>query len=258
MTRTSFLLTVCFLLIACALPMHATTNCTYNFQSGSGNSFLHYCVTVNGNIPIITTPDGDSQLASAGEGYGICGTHGPTRYEDYGTSDTGNWQAPVLLKKTGTVVEIQRKTADGHWTLTQTITKVAKTSSITVVMALTNNQSISDGAFLVRYADPDPEAQTSVFYNASINSAFASGDVLRTDDDTAYLPGLQLQNVGTPQFGFWQAYVQAGHTGPNACAFSANSVVPPISQHPDSIEIAYVDNVPAGATKTVTLSYHGF
>src|SRR2546423_7193756 len=111
MIRNSFLLTVCFLLIGCALPMHATTTCTYNFQSGTGNSFLHFCVTVNGNIPAITTPDGDSQSASAGEGYGICSTKTPTRYEDYGTSDTGNWQAPTLLRKSSGSVKISRTTS---------------------------------------------------------------------------------------------------------------------------------------------------
>src|SRR5215470_18153184 len=98
MIRTSVFLTICFLLLACAVPVHAATkNCTYNFQSGTGNTFLHFCVTVNGNIPVITTPDGDPQLASDGEGYGLCATRTATRYEDYGVSDTGNWKAPTLL-----------------------------------------------------------------------------------------------------------------------------------------------------------------
>lgn len=259
MSRSRFLLIGCFLLMGCALPMHAATRtCTYNFQSGTGNSFLHFCVSVNGNISVITTPDGDAQLASAGEGYGVCATTSPTRYEDYGTSDTGNWHAPILLSKTTSSVKIARTTSDGHWTLTQTISRNTKAESITVVMALSNNQPISDGAFLVRFADPDPEGQTDVFYSSSINGVFATEDVLRTDDLTAFLPGLQLQNVGTPQFAFWQAYVQTGHTGPNACAFSANAIVPPISQHANSIEFVYVDNVPAGGTKTATVTYRGF
>jgi len=262
MTRTSFLLTVCFLLIGCALPMHATTTCTYNFQSGTGNSFIHFCVTVNGNISTITTPDGDQQLASAGEGYGICGVNNPTRYEDYGTSDTGNWQAPSLVSKTGSAVKIARTTSDGHWTLTQTITKVPKTTSITVVMALTNNQSISDGAFLVRYADPEPEGQLSdsAEYLPTINTVSAVEVNVTTDDGNSWLPGLQLQNVGTPGFGFWQGYVQDVPTGPNACAFSGFAArlggVRFISG--TSIEMVYVDAIPAHKTKTVTLSYHGF
>ncbi len=55
MTRTRFLLTVCLLWLCCQLPIHparATTNCAYNFTTGSGNTYLNYCVTVNGNIAI--------------------------------------------------------------------------------------------------------------------------------------------------------------------------------------------------------------
>jgi hypothetical protein len=72
--------------------------------------------------------------------------------------------------------------------------------------------------------------------------------------------GLQLENVGIPQFGFWQGYAQFINTGPNACAFAfnegTNNVFSTNHTPGGSIEMAYVGTVPAGQTKTVTLSYH--
>jgi len=34
----------------------ATSACSYNFTSGTNNTFLKYCVTVNGNVPQLMTP----------------------------------------------------------------------------------------------------------------------------------------------------------------------------------------------------------
>jgi hypothetical protein len=53
------------------------------------------------------------------------------------------------------LVKIARTTVDGNWTLTQTITKVPSPASIKVVMALKNNQAVSDVAYLVRFADAE-------------------------------------------------------------------------------------------------------
>jgi hypothetical protein len=265
MTRISVVLTTCFLLICWALPAHATTTCSYDFSSGSGNTYLSYCVTVNGNILEIQTPFGQNMLGANGEGYGICDQNvGPTNYTDYGVSDTGNWGTATVLSHSLTSVKIARTTADGHWTLTQTITKVPATSSIKVVMALKNNQGVSDVAYLVRFADAEPPVTPGngdVWYGG-LNSALA-----RTyQNDPNY--GLQLSNVGVPQFSYWQGFAQSVNTGPNACAFAFNegggqggtnswfgggNTGTPAG----SIEVAYVGTVPAGLTKTVTLTYHG-
>src|SRR5260370_42143127 len=149
MTRISVVLTTCLWLICCALPAHATTTCSYTFTTGSGNIYIGYCVTANGNILEIQTPFGQSMLGANGEGYGICDQNvGPTNYTDYGVSDTGNWGNATVLSHSSSSIKIARTTADGRWTLTQTITKVPATSSIKVVMALKNNQGVSDVAYL--------------------------------------------------------------------------------------------------------------
>ena len=125
----------------------ATTTCSYDFTAGSGNTYISYCVTVNGNILEIVTPFGQSMLGVNGEGYGICDQNivpGGISYADYGVSDNGNWQNAVVLSHNATLVKIARTTVDGNWTLTQTITKIPSTTSIKVVMALKNNQAVSD------------------------------------------------------------------------------------------------------------------
>jgi hypothetical protein len=153
--------TICFLWLYCQVTNHlalATTSCAYNFTTGSGNNFLKYCVTVNGNIAVIQGPSGVSLVAvTEGEGYGICNESPAQNYTDYGESGTGNWHPSSLLSRTSSSVQIARTTSDGHWTLTQTVTQTI-TPSIKVVMALRNNQSVQKVAYLVRYAEPFPES----------------------------------------------------------------------------------------------------
>jgi len=258
--HVSFLCTSLLMLICCALPAHATTACSYDFTTGSGNTYLSYCVTVNGNILEIVTPFGQSMLGANGEGYGLCDQNAPLNYTDYGVSDTGNWGNATVLSHNLTAVKIARTTADGHWTLTQTITKVPATSSIKVVMALKNNQAVSDVAYLVRFADAEPATTDLDVWLGGLNSA-----IVRPfqKDDPNY--GLQIANAGVLQFSYWQGFAQSINTGPNACAFAFNEGKGGgFSNYwsngfggPGSIEMAYAGTIGAGLTKTVTLSYHG-
>lgn len=263
MTRHAPFFCICFLmLIGAGLPAHAaTTTCSYDFTSGSGNTYLSYCVTVNGNILEIVTPFGQSMLGTNGEGYGICDQNAPANYTDYAVSDTGNWQNAVVLSHSSTSVKIARTTADGNWTLTQTITRIPATSSIKVVMALKNNQAVSDVAYLVRFADAAPPISGSgnfAFWAGGLNSALAR--TAQAEPNPSY--GLQLSTAGpvSTQFSFWHGYAQSVNTGPNACAFQFNELAYNyIADGNDlfSIEIAFVGTIGAGQTKTVTLSYRG-
>jgi hypothetical protein len=243
--RAGFFLALCLMLTCLAMPLHAaTTTCAYNFTAGNGSSYLKYCVTVNGNIPQIETPSGVQLIVQGtgygGEGYGVCNESPAQNYTDYGNSDTGNWNPSVLLSHTSTSVQIARTTTDGHWTLTQTIS-ITHTPSITVRMALTNNQSVQKVAYLVRYAE-----EYGQYWLAGPTGAVGWS-----------YQGLLLQNVGTPPFGFWQGYVQTVKDGPNACAFAYNGTDILTNSIYGSIEVAYVGPVPAGGTKTVTLTYRG-
>lgn len=259
MTKTRILAAVCFLMVCTALSHSQTTQCSYNFNAGVGNNSVSFCVTVNGNIPQIQIPFGQSMIAAQGEGYGLCDQNAPMNYTDYGVSTTGNWGSPVLLSRTSALVKIARTTVDGNWTLTQTISKVANPPSIKVVMAITNNQTVSDVAYLVRFADAEPPEPANNQYNwlATLNSAAAVPFIIGTEAQY----GLQLQNVLTPQFPYWQGFAQAVSAGPNACAFAFNANttgnyvnIPGTG----SIEMAYVGTVLPGKTNTATMIYRGF
>jgi hypothetical protein len=241
----------------------ATILCSYTFVSGSGNNYLQYCVTANGNITYLETPfghahiGGNAELSSFGEGYGICNESPAQNYYDYaGFGDTGNWGPPTLLSLTATSVKIARSTSDLNWTLTQTITQIAGPNpSIKILMALKNNQAVSKVAYLVRYADVDADAQFLNNFGATQNSAAGWNE---HDPATGFSYGLQLQNVGTPHFGYWDAFAQNVPQGPNACAFAFNSPGTVITATDGSVVMAYVGPVPAGGTKTATVSYRGF
>jgi hypothetical protein len=262
MCSASFAQVPGFPLIGAASPILAqttaapqTTNCAFTFQTGANNAFLQYCVTPNGNVTQIETPFGHQQMGPGGEGYGICNESPAQDYNDYAVSDTGNWGTATVLSKTTAAIKIARTTSDGHWTLTQTITKVPKTSSITIVMGLTNNQAVDKVAYLLRYADVNADGVSDNVLGATLNGTFAWSI---NDNNIGNPPfyGLQLQNVGTPPFGFWRAYAKVINSGPNACAFAANDSGG-IQIGEGSLVLAYTGTVPAGQTKTVTLTYRG-
>jgi hypothetical protein len=107
------------------------------------------------------------------EGYGICDLNSGVAYDDYADSgDSGNWGAATVLGQTATSVKIARSTRDGIWTLTQTFTQMAGTSSVKVGMVLKNNTGAERTALLMRFADVDADG---VFQNSLMepgNSAF--------------------------------------------------------------------------------------
>jgi len=231
--------------------------CSFSFTSGSGNTYLNYCVTPSGNIFYIETPKGHLQLGhfSVAEGYGVCDATANVEYHDYaGFGNSGNWNSPVLLSQSATSVKIARTTSDGIWTLTQTITQVAASSSIKIVMTLKNNTAAARDVYLVRYAAVDADSQALNNLDATQNSA--AGWNSHGITDHSY--GLQLQNVGNPQFSYWNGFAQNIPGGPNACAFAFNSPGTVITATDGSLVMAYVDTMPVHGSKTVTLNYKGF
>jgi hypothetical protein len=139
------------------------------FTAGSGDNSILYCVTDTGNITTIETPISHPMISSS-EGYGLCQESPIVEYHDYAVSDSGNWQSPQIVSLTKSVIKISRTTSDGNWTLVQTISKVAATASIKVVIALTNNQSVDKVAYLLRFADI--AHQPSTRSGASLESAW--------------------------------------------------------------------------------------
>ena len=134
------------------------------------------CVTANGNITQLETPQFHEHIAAGifGEGYGICDATSGTEYFDYADfGDSANWGPPTLVTQSATLVKIVRTTADGAWTLTQNVTMVPGASpTVKIAMALKNNTTIDRIAFLMRYADVDANSSFINSLGATSNSAF--------------------------------------------------------------------------------------
>jgi hypothetical protein len=234
----------------------ATSTCSYNFTSGTNNTFLSFCVTVNGNIAQLATPVAREHIAvgTAGEGYGLCDNTATVAYFDYaGYGDSGNWGAPTLVSQTATAVKIARTSSDGVWTLTQTITKVAAANpAVTVVMLLKNNTAVARNISLMRYADVDVSGTTSNNFDATASGAFGWDSAGSSTPDY----GLTIQNAGNP-VGFTNIipFVQNHPAGPNPCVPS--SVFGPLTATDGSIVMYYAGTVPKNGTRTVTMNYRG-
>jgi hypothetical protein len=234
---------------------YATDACSYNFTSGSNNTFLQYCVTENGNIISLVTPVGQVEIANdtEGEGYGFCDvTAGNVAYSDYGVfGTTSNWDIATVVSHSATAIKFARQTNDLIWTLTQTITQEPATASIRVVMALKNNTAVARTVNILRYADVDADDDPSNNLDGTHNSAMAWTSTSATNGF-----GLMLQNVGTPTFTY-DGFVQNNAEAPNPCAYSVN-FNPGVLTHIDgSIVMVYVGTVPARGTKTFTMMYKG-
>jgi hypothetical protein len=165
---------------AALISPFSTNTCSFTFTSGANDTFLQFCVTANGNITQFQTPQGHEHIrvGGFGEGYGLCdATAGlpNVQYFDYADfGDSFNWLPATVATQSPTVVKIVRSTADGIWTLTQTIAQVAGSSpSVRVVMSLKNNTVADRHVFLMRYADVDADGIFVNSLGATANSAFA-------------------------------------------------------------------------------------
>ncbi len=244
-----------------------TNTCTYTFTSGSGTTYLKFCVTVNGNLAEFQSPAGVEQLDQDGgfEGYGICDSTSSTQYYDYAYEDSGNWGAPTTVSHTATEVKIERTTSDGAWTLTQTITSVAGTNPYAkVAMALKNNSAATKAVGLLRWALPVPDNGGSTgnyaeYYDGSQDSAWGYTPIGSTSGAGHY--GLMIQNVGNPTpasalFGR-EGFAQAIFDGPAPCDASAYLESPVINADGSAV-YSYILTINKEQTVTVTDRYMSF
>jgi hypothetical protein len=229
----------------------ATTTCSYTFTSGTGNAYMKYCVTKNGNIVQFASPMGEEFIATApiGEGYGFCNYSSTnTEYYDYaGYGDSGNWKAPVTTSSTAQSVVITRETSDGHFTLTQTITQNIANSFVRVTMALKNNSAVTRHVGLLRYADVDASGFTSNSFDYTDRTAFGYNNM-------GY--GLLMRHYSGATLNGGSAQIVPG--GPNPCQAFANVSGGPVQGIDGSIFIQYDMEVAAGTTKTVAVDYKSF
>jgi hypothetical protein len=213
---------------AAMLSALSTTSCQSTFTSGSGPSYLQFCVTANGNITEFQSPLGVEHIREGtyGEGYGICDyeSSGLVRYYDWaGFGDSGNWLSPVISQPYGFntfPLKIVRTTSDGIFTLTQVFSRVSGELIVKVAMTLRNNSGISRDFALVRYADIDANNAHGGDYNNEFDFGNDSAWGYNNGFNTAY--GLMISTAPTklPHF----AFVQSSAGGPDPCSPSFATV----------------------------------
>jgi len=231
----------------------ATSACSFTFASGSGDTFLHYCVTANGNITQLETPQGHEHIAigAKGEGYGFCDDVPKTAYFDYADfGDSGNWSPATVLSQSPTSVKIARTTRNGIWTLTQTVTQVASSSpSVRVAMTLTNNSTVDRFATILRFADVDADG----FVNNNVDSTFDSAFVWNSIGSNHGF-GLMIQNV--VKGAFFTPLTETTASPPDVCNLVQNVLFQ--SNTDGSMGMYYLGiPVPKGTSITETISYTG-
>ena len=215
-----------------AIPVHAAT-CSYSFTAGKagyfqGGDYMQYCITANGTFANFQSPATTEMINQDGayEGYGICELGGNYSYYDYGDEgNSGNWSAPTLVKQTTSEVVISRSTADGRWTLVQTITEVPGPPPYAkVTMTLENGTGYVTEVVLIRYArfvpsDAGGSGNYKENYDSTVGSTFGYTGEWTGNGGNAF--GLMLQNVGFPSPNssddFWLAWVANTWTGPAPC-----------------------------------------
>jgi len=230
----------------------STTECAFTFTSGTGLTFLKYCVTANGNITSFESPSGQEQInaGTAGEGYGMCDFTGGTGYNDYaGFGDSANWEPATVVSQSAKSVKIARTTSDGVWKLTQTISQIGGTSPYAkIAMTLTNNSSVTRQGQLIRYADVDAASISQNNFDLTVNSAFGWNPGREPAGS-----GLMLQNVGNTIHPL--AFTQEVPDGPVPCVPFAHMSNSTQIASDGSVAILYRFQIAAHRSQTVTVSY---
>jgi hypothetical protein len=232
------------------LSPDATTACSFTFTSGTGLTFLKYCVTKNGNITQFQSPSGIEYInvGTVGEGYSFCDFDSRVHYFDFaGYGDSGNWQPPTTTS-TATTVKVVRTTSDGIFTLTQTITQNKTVGSVKVQMVLKNNTTTPRHVGLLRYADVDAQGSGLNDFDYTNNTALGY-------NSEGY--GLEQSEVSTVGAAYNGAFSQLIAGGPDACQPFMH-VVAPLTDTDGSIFIQYDMMLGSKKSQTGTMSYKAF
>jgi hypothetical protein len=235
-----------------------STNCEFNFSTGTGSAFFSYCITDTGNILSLESPQGHFLVPDDREGYGICDVTGNVNYDDYGSAgESGSWGLPTVLSHTAKSVKIARTTGDGIWTLTQTFTLMGgSTPMVKDSMMLKNNTSVPRFAMLLRYADTDIDGDITNNLDATQESA-SSWNSVSAPNQNSEAHGLMLQNVG-PSNVTHQALAQNSPDGPIPCNPFAVFPPAPLVQVDGSIAVIYEASVGPKASVTANVGYRPF
>jgi hypothetical protein len=235
-----------------SLPASAT--CAFSYFSGPLATFTRYCLSPNGNMVQLDSPSGNEFINKGDllEGYGLCDFTPNVSYFDYASIDSGNWGTTTVTTPNATTKVFIRTTADGLFQLTQTITQIkaspSSVGSIKITMAVKNlSASAKNNLTLLRVVNIDAGfTPLNNEFVSSANSAFGQepgrwGVGLTTNTFTFANNGLVFD-------------FSKGLAPPDPCHYVTH--VNNFSFVGDgSIGHVYDISIPAGATKTVTMTY---
>lgn len=163
------------------LPEPGSTTCASTYTSGTGATFFQWCVTANGNIVSLQSPEAEEHIfeGTVGEGYQICDFSASVAYTDYAAAaDTGNWKPSVVTQPNGPntfPLTIKRTTIDGKYTLTQKFSQVPADFTIKIATTVKNNTTGSPFLYVYRFADLDIDNAGSFatdWFDQSANAAW--------------------------------------------------------------------------------------
>lgn len=231
-----------------------TSACAFVYSSGSGDSFTRYCLSVNGNIVQFESPSGFEfiNFGDVIEGYGFCITNLGAAYYDYAFYGSANWEPTVVTEVNATTRKFVRNTADGNWQLTQVIKQVkankSAPGSVKITMSLKNLSTVGMGGWLTRVADVDAGATSG---NDEFSYTWHSA--LALEPRGLFGLGLTSNSLIFENI----AFTQNTYLGPDPCQPLTHMNFAHFVGD-GSIGQAYSVFVPAGATKTVTMTYKPF
>lgn len=189
--------------------------CQSTYTSGSGQTYLSFCVTQNGNLADFVSPSPYKQMYANAEGYAVCDYDYNYSYYDWGQyGDSGNWSNSTVTQPNGPntfPLTIKRNTSNGQWTLTQVFSRSTATPSVKIAMTLKNNTGVTKTAYFMRFADIDADDKTSNEFDGGRSSiwGYQSGST-----------GLMMRESGTYSMGAWVLSALPG----NPCSFQHEGI----------------------------------
>jgi hypothetical protein len=157
MRKLSWVLTVLAVLSFTGLYANADSTCFSTYISGTGPTYLNFCISQDGNIASFESPRFSTELVGE-EGYAVaskCGTLTATTHgADAGFAE-GGFGTPTIVQPNGSntfPLTIMRDTTDGVFRLKQSFSRDTTEKDVTITMTLTNlSTSAVSNVFLTRY-----------------------------------------------------------------------------------------------------------
>jgi hypothetical protein len=191
--------------------------CAFFFNSGSGEANFDWCLTANGNITKLESPQGREHIMAGGfiEGYAVCSALGQSGRDYAQASQIAGFGPTINLGCSGSGCTFQRDTLDGRFRLLMAIKQNKKEKEINISTTVTNlTNTPLDAVSVLRYVDADmngdfgddraDRGNTRAVWGRDVDSLVLAGTTFssatpvyaRVDDDMGPAGGCVLPDIG--------------------------------------------------------------